>query len=206
MNQPKYKICRRLGAQVFGKCENPKFLLKSAAKGVKSKSGKRGPRQFSEFGLQMFEKQKARFFYGLSERQFANYVKKAAEKKGTNPSFELYTMLETRLDNVVFRLGFAKTRAFARQLVTHGHIMVNGRKINFPSYEVKAGDMVGIREGSREKGPFLTLSERLKEYTEPAWLSLEKEKKEGKMIASPGAPDEGGLLFNLASVVEFYSR
>src|SRR3989344_5097372 len=128
MKQPKYKICRRLGVAVFGKCENPKFLLRSAKSTVKKGAGKRKPKQFSEFGLQLLEKQKARFLYGMRERQFANYVKKAANIRGTNPAHELYKMLEARLDNVVFRLGFAKTPALARQMGSHGHITVDGQK------------------------------------------------------------------------------
>jgi len=202
MNQPKYKICRRLGAHVFGKCENPKFSLVSARKS----GAKKRPRQLSEYGLQLIEKQKARYLYGLSERQFAGYVKNSTEKRGSNPISELYKTLESRLDNVVFRLGFAKTRAFARQMVSHGHITVNGRKITIPSHHVKARDVVGIRKGSEGKALFLDLAERLKGHTIPAWLSVEESKKEGRVTADPIADNNSEALFNLASVVEFYSR
>ena len=202
MKQKKYKICRRLGAKVFEKCENPKFSLVPTKKGI----AKGRPRQLSEYGLQLLEKQKARYVYGLGERQFSGYAKKAVNKRGVNPVSELYKMLEVRLDNVVFRLGFAKTRALARQMVSHGHIIVNGKKVTIPSFQVTPGNVVGIRKESQGKALFLELSEKIKEHKEPAWLSVQKEKKEGTVVGEPVPDDHGEALFNLTSVTEFYSR
>ena len=119
----KYKICRRLGDRVYNKCQTPAFSRSVAAK--RAGPMKRRPKPKSEYGTQMLEKQKARFTYNVSEKQFSNYVEKSRETKGVNPAEFLYKSLESRLDNVVHRLGFAPSRAFARQMVSHGHITVN---------------------------------------------------------------------------------
>ena len=194
---PKYKICRRLGSNVFEKCANPKFAQKQPVR--------RGrPKNKSEFGLQLIEKQKVRFTYGLRERQFANYVKEASEKTGVNPAERLYQHLETRLDNVVYRLGFAVTRALARQMVSHGHITVNGRKVTIPSYAVRAGDEVAIRKESREKTLFHELAQKMTERPSPQWITTDPTKLEGKVVGMPAMDPASG--FNLTSVVEFYSR
>jgi len=197
-----YKICRRLGARVFSKCENPKFVLSPK---IRSRT-KRRQRPLSEFGVQLLEKQKVRYLYGLRERQFSNYVKVATSKKGVNPAQELFKNLESRLDNTVFHLGFAKTRPFARQMISHGHIVVNGRKVTIPSYKVKKGDRISVRPGSGQKALFHDLGERLKEQKCPAWLSLNQKKHEGVVAGAPALDDSSGALFNLTSVVEFYSR
>jgi small subunit ribosomal protein S4 len=130
---PKYKICKRLGASVFEKCQTQKFQL-AEARAPRKTRGKRGGG--SDFGAQLLEKQKARFTYGLSESQFSRYVHEAMEQKGDSARGTCFR-LESRLDNVVFRAGFVKTRRAARQLVGHGHVMVNGRRMNIPSYKVK---------------------------------------------------------------------
>lgn len=198
---PKYKIARRLGAGVFEKTQTQKFALSQARK----KSDRRGgPR--SDFGVQMLEKQKARYTYALTERQFSKYVKAAIAKKGDNSEL-LYRTLESRLDNVILRAGFAPTRLAARQLVSHGHILVNGKRVTIPSIAVRVGDKLSIREGSIKKTVFSTLEERLKNTSNqvPAWLKVDPEKK---TIEVQGAPklktDE--LLFDIGQVLEFYSR
>lgn len=196
-----YKISRRLGARLFPKTENPKFVLTP-----KRKMTKKRPRPMSEFGLELFEKQKTRIVYGLRERQFANYVKRATQDKTRNPVEHLYILLETRLDNVVFRLGFAKTRILARQMVSHGHIIVNDRKVTIPSYHMKEGDVIGIREGSKEKPLFFGLAEFFKEHALPAWLIRDAKKLEGEVKGAPTLNDYSGAIFNLTSVIEFYSR
>jgi small subunit ribosomal protein S4 len=199
---PRYKICRRLGDRVFGKCQTTKFTVSGTAKKVTSKRGKRGP---SEYGQQLLEKQKARMTYGLMERQFANYIKKARTIKGGKPIEELYKMLETRLDNVVYRLGLAPTRLAARQMVSHGHITVNGRKVTIPSFTVSKNDLVRIRPGSRDNGKFSELAERLKTLTTPDWLIYDLEKNEGLV---KGEPILGGneVNLNFGVILEFYSR
>jgi small subunit ribosomal protein S4 len=152
----------------------------------------------------MLEKQKARMSYGLGSKQFSNYVKSAISREG-NSAMLLIKKLESRLDNVVLRAGFATTRAFARQMVSHGHIKVNGKKVNIPSYEVKIGDIISIREGSLKGPMFSTLEDRLKSIKLPAWLKLNFDKKEVTVDGEPQAPTNE-LLFNVNTVLEFFSR
>ncbi len=203
LKTPKFKVCRRLGARVFSKCENPKVSLgPNRFKLAKRKH----PSPLSEYGLQMLEKQKAKYVYGLREKQFANYVKKATSIQSGNPVEWLYKELESRLDNVVYRLGFAKTHAFARQMVNHGHITVNGRRVTIPAYRVRPGDLVAIRAQSKNKKVFLNIEEKMKEYHPPAWLSFDPIKFEGKVVSPPLIDTSTEALFSLGSVLEFYSR
>ncbi len=201
---PKYKISRRLGESVFSKTDGPKFQMalerKKAKKSTKTK--RRGNR--SEYGVQLIEKQKVRYTYGIHERQFATYVKKSREEKKMSPNMRLYKFLESRLDNVVYRLGLVLTRPFARQVVTHGHICVNGRKVSIPSYTVVKGDVITVREGSRGSKIFASLSDKDISRS-PNWLVLDAGKLEGKVIGDPGS-DEAPLNLNFSSVIEFYSR
>ena len=201
--QPKYKVCRRLGLAVFSKCENPKFSPVPKQKMRKSKSGGRA---LSEYGTQLLEKQRARVSYNLRERQFAKYVHEATQKKGASPAENLYRTLESRLDNVVFRLGFVKSRAAARQAVSHGHVAVNGKKITVPSFGVQSGDSIRIRERMQGKWLFSGLAEKLKEYVPPVWLSLNADKKEGTVKASPALSGALGEPINLTALIEFYGR
>lgn len=159
----------------------------------------------SEYGTQLREKQKVRSTYGLRERQFANYVKEASSKKGTNPVDRLYENLESRLDSVAYRMGFAGSRSLARQIVSHGHLTVNGRRVTTPSYRVSPGDMISIREGSKGKVLFEKLSERLEKYKSPAWLTLDLPHLKATIETSPKLT-ESGETYNLASIIEFYSR
>ena len=197
--KPKYKIGRRLGAGVFDKCQTPKFI---ASKERKAKSSNKRPKPLSEFGSQLIEKQKIRFSYGITERQLSNYVKAAIAKKGSTQE-HLFEILENRLDNVIYRLGLAHTRRLARQMVSHGHFQVNGIRVTVPSYQVKVGDVVSPREGSRSKALFANVVEKMKTYNQPAWLVLEADKIEGKVTGK--AKNTEGFL-NLGSGLEFYSR
>lgn len=197
---PKYKICRRLGAEVFEKCQTQKFVQSTARKSA-NKKGKR-PKQLSDFGMQLIEKQKIRFSYGVNEKQFSNYVKKAMHSKAS-ASDKLFESLESRLDNVVYRLGLAHTRALARQIVAHGHITINGRKTTIPSYSVKIGDVVAIREGSKKSALFTSLETKLKDYSWPNWLKLDVAKGEATVEGMPRM-SEGMPNFN--TVLEYYSR
>lgn len=196
---PRYKIARRLGAAVFEKTQTQKYALRSTQRTQNSR-----PKAKSDYGLGMNEKQKARFSYGVTSKQFTNYVNKAIEKKG-NSAEMLVTLLEGRLDNVALRSGFATTRQAARQMTSHGHLTVNGKIVTIPSYQVKIGDVIGIREGSKKKGLFLNLDERLKTVKIPAWLKLNIEKKEIVIDGTPHALVTE-LLFNPGTVLEFYSR
>ena len=194
---PKFKICRRLGDNVFGKCQTTKFSISGSPKGAGGKPRGRG-RAMSEYGTQLLEKQKARYTYGMSEHQFARYVK--AHRQGP----DLYQVLESRLDNAVFRLGWTTSRAAARQFVTHGHVRVNGRRMNTPSYAVKVGDELAIDEKSLATSAFSNLAERLKDHQLPAWLESEKV-GQGKVKTKP-VGSEGELNLNFGAIIDFYSR
>ncbi len=197
---PKYKIARRLGAPVFEKTQTQKYAIRAGARAENSKR----PRAKSDYGLGMLEKQKGRYSYGITSKQFTNYVKKAIAKKGNSAEL-LVRSLESRLDNVALRSGFAPTRQAARQLTSHGHLLVNGKMVTIPSYEVKVGDVISIREGSKKKGLFMSLDERLKTLKTPPWIKLNFEKKEITIDGLPHA-EQSELLWNVGAVLEFYSR
>lgn len=198
---PRYKIARRLGVPVFEKTQTQKFTLRTEQK---NQTQGRKPRAKSDYGLGLLEKQKARYSYGITSKQFTNYVNKATETKG-NTAELLISLLESRLDNVALRSGYATTRQAARQMTSHGHLTVNGKIVTIPSYHVKIGDIVGIREGSKKKALFTTLDERLKTIKIPSWLKLNFDKKEIVIDGTPNAPLTE-LMFNVGAVLEFYSR
>jgi small subunit ribosomal protein S4 len=199
---PKYKIARRLNAPVFEKTQTPKYALSLSRKG---KTNKGRPKAKTNYGRQLDEKQKARYTYGINDRQFSKYVKHILATKGINQSEKLLETLENRLDNVVYRTGLATTRRFARQMVSHGHIIVNGSRVTVPSFEVSVGDIVGVRTNSLKSNLFATLDERFKTYTTPAWLSFDLEKRSAKVQGVPKV-GSGDLLFDPKAVLEFYSR
>jgi len=196
---PKYKIARRLGAPIFEKTQTAKFKSRLGAK-----EGRRGGPK-SEYAKQLLEKQKVRFMYGISEKQFGRYVEDVIESRSTQPSQKLFEKLETRLDNVVWRLGLVPTRRFARQIVSHGHITVNGRKVTVPSYVVKPGDQIGIRAGSASNKIFDTIDEKLKQAETPVWVTWNNERKAGSLLRLPTLEGQE-LLFDLGAVLEFYKR
>lgn len=198
---PKYKICKRLGASVFEKCQTQKFQLAEARAPRKT----RGKRQGSDFGAQLLEKQKARFTYGLTEGQFSRYVEEAMHKRGEDSARGLLERLESRLDNVVYRLGFVKTRRAARQLVSHGHVQVNGKRVSVPSYRVEEGDAVAIRHGSRTSALFVGREEAAAQEHVPAWLILSADGFEATVTATPTL-GETETPFNAAVIIQFYSR
>lgn len=209
MAETKCKMCRRAGQKLFlkgEKCFSPKctFVRKPYAPGRRAKR----PKPISEYGLQLKEKQKLKFLYGLNEKQFANCIKKSMSKGGTDIGLRLIKELETRLDNIVFRLGLARSRNVARQTVNHGHICVNGRKNSIPSYQAKKGDKISIRPQSTDKKIFTDIDILLKKYNTPSWLKLDKSKKEGEVVKLPGIDQkkEIGGDIDLNSVIEFYSR
>ncbi|MFH0845790.1 MAG: 30S ribosomal protein S4 [Patescibacteria group bacterium] len=198
----KYKISRRLGAGVFEKCQTQKFALSEARKSANKKRGRR--KMQTEYGRQLIEKQKMRFSYGIREKQLSRYVKEALANKIADPSDTLYSRLESRLDNVVYRLGLAPTRAMARQMVSHGHITLNSKRNSIASCEVKMGDVIGIRKGSLAKGPFAELGEKVKGLSQVKWLSFDLKQKEGKVIGKPQQPDQD--IFDIKTILEFYGR
>jgi small subunit ribosomal protein S4 len=196
---PKYKIARRLGAGVFEKTQTQKYALRQAQK---SRGERRGPK--TDYGIQLLEKQKARYSYALSEKQFSKYVLKALAKKGNNQDL-LYTMLESRLDNVVLKAGFTISRLAARQMISHGHILVNGKRVTIPSYEVKIGDVIRTREASSKKALFADYAERMEKYQSPSWIKVDPGTQSATIQGLPKLnPTE--LLFDIGQVLEFYSR
>ncbi|MBU6388326.1 30S ribosomal protein S4 [Patescibacteria group bacterium] len=199
---PRYKIAKRLGATVFEKAQTQKFAL-SADRSAKNKKRSRG-RQ-SEYGKQMLEKQKVRVTYGLTERQFRNYVRKALEAHSAAPKDRLHELLELRLDNVVWRLGLAQTRRGARQMVAHGHVMVGGKKSRVPSQALSVGDVIAVREGSKEHGVLVGFAEKFAERPLPSWLMWDAKKMEGAVLERPtsSSADPAG---DLVAVLSFYTR
>jgi small subunit ribosomal protein S4 len=199
---PKYKIAKRLGAPIFEKTQTQKFEL-SVARGGKRQLKR--PGQASDYKRQLVEKQKMRFSYGITEKQLRRYVDEAIAKEGHQPVALLIDRLETRLDNVVYRLGLAKTRRFARQMVSHGHIVVNGKKLNIPSHKVRVGDTITVREGSRDSVMFVGLKETHDAVAVPSWLSFDAKTLTGTVKGAPQYnPTE--TLFDPEQVMEFYSR
>ncbi len=207
----KCRICRRAAEKLFlkeEKCYTPKCPLtrKSYPPGVKKSGvGKRPRRSKSEYGFQLAEKQKLKFFYILRERQFKNYIQEALEGKGTDIISRLAEILELRLDNVVYRFGLVKSRSIARQIVNHGHIVINGQKVNIPSYRLKVGDKIAIRPESAAKKVFQNTDIYLKKYQPPVWLEMDKNKKEGHVVGKPQAQDIE-IKTSLNAIIEFYSR
>lgn len=197
--------CRRAGDKLFlkgDKCVGPKcaLLKRNFAPGVHGAS-KRNPKQ-SVYGKQLFEKQKAKEIYGLREKQFSNYVAEAAKKTGDTGKF-LTTYLESRLDNVVYRMGLGKSRKSCRQLVGHGHITVNGKKVDIPSYRTKVGEEIALREKDKTSVAFDKISEKLSKVDAPSWMNLDAKKVSAKILNAPTAEDSG---FDAKSIIEFYSR
>jgi small subunit ribosomal protein S4 len=198
---PKFKIAKRLGAPIFEKTQTQKFALSEARGG---KRRQRRPAAMSDYKRQLIEKQKMRFSYGISEKQLRRYVNEAVSKSH-QPITILMGRLESRLDNVVYRLGLAKTRQFARQIVAHGHILVNGKKLSVPSHKVKVGDVISVREGSKASGLFTTLVDDHQSAGVPSWLSFDVKAMSGEKKAEPTyEPSE--TLFDPQQVLEYYSR
>ncbi len=197
---PKYKIARRLGAAVFEKTQTQKFAQRQERRGRKSYGGMK-----TEFGLQLNEKQKARMVYVIAEKQFKNYVKATLEKKSGNPAELLFQALEARLDNVAYRAGFASTRLGGKQMASHGHLAVNGRRVTNPSISVKVGDKISINKRSEGKPLFTPLEARLKDITIPAWIKFDHTKKIAEIVGKPSYIKTENL-FDLNTVIEFYSR
>jgi len=208
---PVCKLCRREGEKLFlkgARCLSPKcaFERRGYAPGQHGKTGqfKRGRTRSTDFLVQLREKQKARRIYGVLERQFRRYFSTAVRSKGLT-GLVLLQMLECRLDNVVYRLGLAGSRAQARQLVQHGHVDVNGQRLDAPSHLLKPGDLISVRASSRRSSYFKTLANNLSEQSTPRWLSLDAAQLSGRVMARPGREDIDVKL-NEQLIVEYYSR
>lgn len=197
---PKFKIAKRLGAPIFEKTQTAKFALSEARQG---RTRKRGG-QPSDYKRQLIEKQKMRFTYGITEKQLRRYVNESIEKSH-QPIALLMERLESRLDNVVYRLGLAKTRRFARQMVSHGHILVNGKRIMVPSHRVKPTDIITVREGSKATQLFTTLAETHDMVSVPSWLQFDVKKLQGTVTGAP-VYQPAEFMFDPEQVMEYYSR
>ena len=201
---PRYKLAKRLGVSVFEKAQTQKFAL-SLDRSAKNKKRGGGRGRQSEYGKQMLEKQKVRVTYGLTEKQFRGYVNKALGAHSAKPAEFLHELLESRLDNVVWRIGLAPTRRAARQLVAHGHVLVDGKKVRVPSHIVHVGDVLAVREGSKSHGGFEGFGERFAERTLPSWLTWDAKKMQGGLAQKPTmvSADPAG---DLTTVLSFYTR
>lgn len=203
------KICRRTGQKLFlkaEKCYSAKCpLIKKPY--VPGQRKKRRRRSFSEYGKELIEKQKMRSWYGLSEKQFKGYIKRILVKKGKieDASLELVRSLEKRLDNAIFRLGIGLSRRQARQLVNHGNFLVNKKPVNIPSFQLKKGDVISLKEQKKGKVFFQKLALILKKVQLPSWLEFDRKKMIAKVINEPSVEDSE-IPVKISSVFEFYSR
>lgn len=199
---PRMKLSRRYGVALFSTAKEAKILSRRGY--APGQHGQDGNKRLSGYGLQLREKQKAKLIYGILERQFRKYYEEVRRQKGDTGQLLLQN-LERRLDNVVYRLGLATTRAQARQLVGHGHIHVNGKLVNIPSYRVRVGETISIRPGSNTKKYFEPIRKSIETYTQPAWLELNKEQLTGRVLALP-TPEDTERQIDLQLIIEFYSR
>lgn len=200
---PKLKLSRREGTDLFLKSGVRAIDSKCKLEAAPGQHGARKPR-LSEYGLQLREKQKVRRIYGVLEKQFRNYYKEAARLKG-NTGENLLQLLETRLDNVVYRMGFGATRAEARQLVSHKSVMVNGRVVNIPSFKVSANDVVSIREKSQKQARIKASLEVAAQREKPTWIEVDAAKMEGAFKRVPERSDLSAEI-NEQLIVELYSK
>ncbi len=195
----KYKVAKRLGAAIFEKTQSQKFALSE------SRAKKPRGRPLSDYGRQLIEKQKVRFTYGLSERQLSNYAHTAFEEK--DPSAALHAALELRVDSALYRAGFASTRRAARQIVSHGHIVINGVRVKTPSHQVHKGDVITVREGSRTSPLFAGLSSEDADPVRaaPSWIVSDAKILRAEIVSGPlyNTVDAG---LDYPTVFEFYSR
>ena len=202
---PACRLCRRVGEKLFLKgerCFTPRCAIEKRRTSPGDHSGRR--RRVSDRGLQLKEKQKARYMHGVMEKQFRRYVGMAFKKPGVTGQY-LLELLERRLDNTVYRLGFAESRRQARQLVLHGHFTVNSRKTNIPSYLVRTGDVIAWVETRKEKDFYKAQVSGIPKRPVPGWLSLDIEQMIGTVVSQPAEEDlESGIDTRL--IVEYYSR
>ena len=202
---PACKLCRREGKKLYLKgerCTSGKCALerRSTAPGQHGAAKKK----MGEYGVQLREKQKARRYYGVLEKQFKNYYEEAARKEGMTGE-NLLVLLERRLDNTVFRMGLAESHREARQLVLHAHFTLNGKKVNIPSILVKPGDVIAVKESSRDSAKVKALAEALESKTAPKWLDVDKTNLTAKVVSFP-AREDIDYDFNEQLIVELYSK
>ena len=204
---PSCRLCRREGCKLYLKgerCMTDKCALARREQAPGQHGAGSGRRRVKEYSLQLREKQKAKRYYGILEKQFENYFKKADRKEGQTGE-NLLTMIERRLDNVVYRMGMAESRKEARQLVLHAHFTVNGKKVNIPSYEVRKGDVIALKENSRKLEKFKMLIENITARTVPSWMDVDKENIVATIKELPKREDVD-FPFEEHLIVELYSK
>lgn len=199
---PKNKIARRFGVNL-GLKTNPAKVARRLNQRPGVHGTKRQRRNTSSFGKQLVEKQKAKYIYGLRERQFRSYVEEANRREGDS-GINLQQLLEMRLDNVVYRMGFAVTRAQARQFVGHNMFTLNGKKMNIPSHIVKVGDEIALKENKAKKQIFENITDQLSKHQLPSWLSTDAAAKSGKVLHKPAEKDFD-KIFDVKLIIEYYS-
>jgi small subunit ribosomal protein S4 len=204
-NGPLCRLCRREGVKLYLKAERC-YTSKCSVERRKYPPGQHGQRQrkLAEYGIQLREKQKLKRMYRLLEKQFRRYFDEAVRRKGVTGEV-LLQLLETRLDNVVFRMGFAGNRRQARQLVNHGHFTVNGRRVNIPSYQVRPGDTVAVAQRSHDAGAIADAVRNTAGRRTPGWLTVEAEQMRGSVVTVP-TRDQIDTQVEESLIVEFYSR
>ena len=204
---PSCRLCRREGCKLYLKgerCMSDKCAFSRREQAPGQHGAGSGRRRVKEYSLQLREKQKAKRYYGILEKQFKNYFEKADRKEGQTGE-NLLTMIERRLDNVVYRMGMADSRKEARQLVLHEHFTVNGKKVNIPSYEVRKGDVIALKENSRKSDKFKVLIENITARTVPAWMNVDKENIVATITELPTREDVD-FPFEEHLIVELYSK
>ena len=201
---PKAKLSRREGTDLFLKSARRSIADKAKFDTKPGQHGRTSGQRTSDYGLQLREKQKVKRMYGVLEKQFRRYFE-AAERKRGNTGANLLSLLESRLDNVVYRMGFGSTRAEARQLVSHKAITVNGQSVNIPSYSVKEGDVIAVREKSKKQARIVEALQLAGQVGFPAWVEVAADKAEGTFKKSPDR-DEFAADINESLIVELYSR
>lgn len=201
---PKCKQCRRAGEKLFLKGDRCNTQKCGVVRRGDPKAAKGGNRKTSEYGMQLAEKQKAKKEYGLLEKQFKLTFEKA--KKQTGKAGEnLLSLLETRLDNTIYRLGFVGSRSQARQMVNHGHFMINGKKVNIPSFQVKPGEVITVRPSSKKSKMFANVEDKVKKAQVPGWINFDAKDLTAKVLHKPDQNDIKSNI-NTQVIVEYYSK
>lgn len=204
---PKCRLCRREGMKLFLKgerCNTAKCAIVKRNYPPGAQGQKGAGARLTDYGRQLREKQKARRVYNLQEKQFRNYFEKAVAKKGETGEI-FYELLERRFDNVIYKLGWAMSIAKARQLIGHGHFLINGKKVNIPSYQLKVNDEITIKEKSLKGKVFADLKERVKNIQVPEWLFMDANDLTGKMVDNPQIKG-ASLPYDMTLIIEYYSR
>ncbi len=206
-NGPVCRLCRREGMKLYLKgerCHTEKCAIEKR-NFVPGQHGKEKKSKILGYGLQLREKQKARRYYGILEGQFRNYFEKGSRMKGITGD-NLLNMLERRLDNTVYRMGFGTSRNQARQTVRHGHIQVNGRKVNIPSFQVKPGDVIEVREKSKNNSAILHARDATAAYPSPNWIEVDRDLLKAKILQQPKREELVQIQLNEQLIVELYSK